>query len=303
VIVTTTKEGIHDENSTRIFELYADESMEQTQKVVRHTQLKADIRNRISQEQRDRIFQLHQNIQRVLEPVFVNIPFGAHISFPAKTSRHRRDIKRFFGLIKTVAFLRQKQKEVTKTDGINLIDADLEDYRIAFKIGLDVMRATLNSISDRAKNALIVCCELNDNRMAAHKDPLLSVTEIQKAAQKLGLDFGNRTDLYKQLKKLEEYEYLEKKQARKGSTKYYKVCFDYKRNDAGELINIDTPDIKEILTPEQLRDKLENEHPKVVRIPGDLSEDPKREIKPPCLAKKKIKTTTFGRGFPGWGDE
>lgn len=260
VIVTTTKEGIHDENSTRIFELYADESVEQTKKVVRHTLMKADKRNRISEEEKERIFQLHQNVQRVLEPVYVNIPFADHFLFPHKTSRHRRDSKRFIELIRTVAFLRQKQKEVVTTEGINSIEADLEDYRIAYEIGLDVMRATLNSISNRAKNVLIVCCELKDKYIAAHKDPLFPVTEIQDTAQELGLDFGNRQDLYKQLDKLTEYEYLERKQARKNSIRYYKVCFAYERNNEGEIINIDAPDANIIRTPEEIQRRLEGDY-------------------------------------------
>jgi len=255
VIVTTTKEGIHDENSTRIFELYADESVEQTEKVVRLTLMKSDTKNRISREEKDRIFQLHQNVQRLLEPVYVNIPYANHLSFPAKTTRHRRDSERFVKLVKTVAFLRQKQKEVIETNGMKHIDADMEDYRIAYEIGLEVLRGTLNPISDRAKNALIVCCELNDRYVADHKDPLFSVTELQETAQELGLDFRNRQDLYKQLDKLEEYEYLERKQANKKATRYYKVAFAYERNDAGEIMNIDAPDVKEILTPEKLIEK------------------------------------------------
>ena len=79
------------------------------------------------------------------------------------------------------------------------------------------------------------------------------------------------------LDKLEEYEYLERNQARKNSKKYYKVCFAYEKNDAGELVNIDTPDIREILTPEQLQDKLENGHPKMVRVP-DTPEEDLREV-------------------------
>lgn len=260
VIVTTTKEGIHDENSTRIFELYADESVEQTEKVVRLTLMKSDTKNRISQEEKDRIFQLHQNVQRILEPVYVNIPYASHLSFPAKTTRHRRDSERFVKLIKTVAFLRQRQKEMIEKNGMKHIDADMEDYRIAYEIGLDIMRSTLNSISDRAKNALIACCELNDRYVADHKDPMFSVTEIQVIAQELGLDFGNRQDLYKQLDKLEEYEYLERNQAYKNSTKHYRVCFAYERDDAGEIINIDAPDVKEILTPEELSEKIEKQY-------------------------------------------
>jgi hypothetical protein len=184
----------------------------------------------------------------------VNVPFAEQLTFPAKTTRHRRDSDRFINLIKAVAFLRQKQKEPVIRNGAEFIDADGEDYRIAYEIGIEIIRATLNTISDRSKNVLHVCCELNDKYLAEKKDPLFSVTEIQETAEKLGLDFRNRTDLYKQLDTLEEYEYLERQQAKKNSTKYYKVCFAYERDDAGNIINIDTPDIKEILAPERLRD-------------------------------------------------
>ena len=54
---------------------------------------------------------------------------------------------------------------------------------------------------------------------------------------------------------LEEYEYLERKQAGKNAMRHYRVLFSYERNDKGEIINIDSPDIKKILTPEELRDR------------------------------------------------
>ena len=147
----------------------------------------------------------------------VNIPFAKLLLFPAKTSRHQRDSERFINLVKAVAFLRQMQKEKKMINGVECIDADLDDYRIAYDIGMDIIRATLNTISNRAKNALTVCCELNDQYLAAQKDPLFSITEMQETAQKLGRDLRNRQDLYKQLDKLEEYEYLERNQARKSA--------------------------------------------------------------------------------------
>ena len=259
VIVTTTKEGIHDENSTRIFELYADEGLEQTANVVRHTLTKADMTKRIPQEEKGRILELHHNVQRVLAPVDVNIPFAEHLSFPAKTTRHRRDSDRFINLIKTVAFLHQKQKESKTIDGVEYIDAGFDDYAIAYEIGRDVIRVTLNPISDRANNAFDVCCKLNDKLVESGKDPWFSARDMQDTAPQLGLDFGNRQDLYKQMDELEEYEYIERKQAKKSSNKYYKVCFVYERNDAGAIINIDNPDFREILTPDQLLDKLRSQ--------------------------------------------
>lgn len=274
VIVTTTKEGIHNENSTRIFELYADESVEQTKKVVRATIDKADMSKRLSPETKKEILDVHHNIQRLLEPVDVNIPFAEHLSFPAKTTRHRRDSERFINLIKAVAFLRQKQKGESKTlDGEKYIDAELTDYKIAYEIGLEVIRATLNTISNRSKGALRVCCDLNDEHLEAKKEPLFSVTEIQEKAQDLGLDFNNRTDLYKQLDKLEEYEYLECHRARKNAKRHYKVLFAYERNEDGGIINIDTPDVKEILTPTQLEERLQKGQGKIPQFTGTVPEE------------------------------
>ena len=58
--------------------------------------------------------------------------------------------------------------------------------------------------------------------------------------------------------KLAEFEYLKLYQAHKGGTKYYTVCFDIVRDLSGKIVNIDTPDIKEITTPSQLKDKILN---------------------------------------------
>lgn len=259
VIVTTTQEGIHNENSTRIFELYADESVEQTENVVRQNLLKADISKRVSEEEKNRILGLHHNVQRVLEPVEVNIPFAGYLTFPAKTTRHRRDSDRFINLIKAVAFLRQKQKEQLENNGIKYIDADIDDYKISYEIGKDIIKSTLNESSDRVNNAFRVCCLLNERLLDDGKDPWFSVSNIRDTAPDLDLDFKNRDDIYKQMAILEEYEYLERRQSGKGTTKYYKVIFPYERNEAGEITNIDSPDFKEILTPEQLEEKIRNQ--------------------------------------------
>lgn len=83
-----------------------------------------------------------------------------------------------------------------------------------------------------------------------------TVNQIQKKAPDFGLDFGNRQDLYKQLNKLTEYEYLGVNQLYHKGKKLYSVCFDYVRDPSGKIVNIDTPDIKEITTPSQLKIKM-----------------------------------------------
>ena len=69
VVFTTTREDIHDENSTRIFELYADESIEQTENVVNNNILKSNMKYKNDEDQKKRIIELHKNVQRILEPI------------------------------------------------------------------------------------------------------------------------------------------------------------------------------------------------------------------------------------------
>jgi ABC-type dipeptide/oligopeptide/nickel transport system ATPase subunit len=256
VVFTTTREDIHDENSTRIFELYADESIEQTENVVNNNILKSNIKYKNDEDQKKLLIELHKNVQRILEPIEVDIPFAEHIKFPAKSTRNRRDSERFIQLIKAVAFLRQKQKQVKEINGKRFIEADHYDYEIAFMIGLNVIAQTLDQFSERARNVLRVCCELTDDLKKAGQPMVITVRQIQEKAPTLGIEFRNRSDLDKQLKKLVDYEYLSLDQPKFNGKKNYTVIFDYVRDEKGEIMNIGTPEIRDITTPDQLREKL-----------------------------------------------
>ena len=253
VVVTTTKENIHDENSTRIFELYADESIQQTKKVVRATIDKENINHGIDKSLKEEVIELHRDAQRCLENIKVSVPYTDHLTFSSNATRNRRDSDRFMQLIKTIAFLRQKQKDVKVKGDTKYIEADLYDYEWAYRIGIGIIKNTINSISNRAKEVLTTCIALSEK---LGKGVPFTVKQIQEEAPNLGFDFGNRTDLYKQLKDLTEKEYLDYDQAKKNGVKYYRVAFNPVRNTAGQIINIDNPDIKEITTPDELKEKI-----------------------------------------------
>ena len=54
----------------------------------------------------------HQNAQRLLKPLAVVNPYAPKLTFPAHTLRARRDHKKYLGLIRSMAFLHQYQREV-----------------------------------------------------------------------------------------------------------------------------------------------------------------------------------------------
>jgi len=55
---------------------------------------------------------------------------------------------------------------------------------------------------------------------------------------------------------LVEYEYLDFNQPKPKGKKYYTVIFNYVRDQGGNIINIETPETKDITTPDSLKNKL-----------------------------------------------
>jgi energy-coupling factor transporter ATP-binding protein EcfA2 len=162
IITTTTMGGVHPENSTRIFEIHLDESEEQTKRVI---ELKKDKVAFLEEQEKDEIKhtkRLHHNIQRLLEKVEVVIPFSKHIDFPSSSIQNRRDIERFLNLIKAVAFLRQYQKEKKGKGEVKFIEADIEDYKIAYELAYEMLKSSFSSLTEDERKVLRVIVSLRE---------------------------------------------------------------------------------------------------------------------------------------------
>jgi hypothetical protein len=149
---TSTASEINYENSTRCFELYLDESVEQTRRI--HAQQR---RSKTREGQRDAgeteaLVHLHWNVQRLLEPVHVHIPFVDIIAFPDAWLRTRRDHLRFLNLIEASAFLHQYQRP--RGPDRESIAATVEDYRVAYELAREVLGSTLADLKKPARDLL-----------------------------------------------------------------------------------------------------------------------------------------------------
>jgi energy-coupling factor transporter ATP-binding protein EcfA2 len=183
IITTTTLGGVHPENSTRIFEIHLDESEEQTKRVI---ELKKDKVASLEGQEEDEIEntkRLHHNMQRLLEKVEVVIPFSKYIDFPSSSIQNRRDIERFLNLIKAVAFLRQYQKEKKNMGGIKFIEADLEDYKIAYELGYEMLKSSFSSLTEDERKVRRVIVSLR--KKGEHVDIFLG--HIEEEATKLAI--------------------------------------------------------------------------------------------------------------------
>jgi hypothetical protein len=83
----------------------------------------------------------------------VVVPYAHHVTIPITKVAARRAYSQLIGCIRAVALLRQFQKEKV-ADGC--IAADVEDYRIAYKIMRPVLRRVFDPLSQRAVELLAI---------------------------------------------------------------------------------------------------------------------------------------------------
>ena len=143
---STTSQSINPENENRCFELYLDESDEQTRAIFAAQRKARTLEGWKVERQRAKLRHLHHDAQRLLRPLKVIIPYIDAIDFPENWLRGRRDHDRFLSLIEGIAFLHQLQREVRQDDGEEYILAAPEDYAIAYDLAAHVFGNTLGDL-------------------------------------------------------------------------------------------------------------------------------------------------------------
>jgi len=125
IIQTTTELRLFDENATRVFGIYLDESAQQTGRVVRSTLRDAATGGVPETERRAIIGRWHDAI-RLLEVAKVMIPYAERIDTPNRLVRMRRDVPRLLDVIRIRAWLHQHTRERDNMDRILAMEADFQ---------------------------------------------------------------------------------------------------------------------------------------------------------------------------------
>ena len=154
-IETTTRPRINEENATRCFELYLDESKEQTKRIQQAQKEAKTLSGLNKKENRDKLILKQQNMQRLLKEVRVVNPYACLLEFPADWLRTRRDHLRFLNLIEAITFLYQHQREVKITDqDQEYIESTLEDYRTAYDLAKEVLGESFTELKKPQRELL-----------------------------------------------------------------------------------------------------------------------------------------------------
>lgn len=253
-VLTTTRSQVHNENNTRIWNLYSDESIKQTERVLQYIKRTQSREYKRDEPRRQHLVDVLKAMQRLLKVVEIEVPYAHLLEFPSSTTRNRRDLSRFISFIKVTAFLRQYQKEIKSDEIGEYIEADVQDYFLAHTYLLPILRNTLDEITPRGMTVLEVCCLVqHETKSLISDDIAFTVKDIQNKAAELGIDFRNVVNLRQELQTLCEGEYLElisgQFGAKGGRHKFRVSCqFEVSNNQVCNIRNLNT----EILTPDQL---------------------------------------------------
>jgi energy-coupling factor transporter ATP-binding protein EcfA2 len=131
VIVTGTRASLDEETRGRFMIVSADESPEQTEAILAAQRNAETLEARAASDARGRVASLHHNAQRLLRPLGVVNPLATELACESRRLSARREQARLLGFVRTVAFLRQFQKEPRRRGDFEYVEVDAEDVRLA----------------------------------------------------------------------------------------------------------------------------------------------------------------------------
>jgi hypothetical protein len=111
LMLTTTKTLLDDELANRCLVLTVSEDAEQTESIHERQREAFDFGGVKARVQREQLRAVHQNAQRLLQPLQVINPFSKQLRFTAARVRARRDHQKYVDLIASVTLLHQFQRD------------------------------------------------------------------------------------------------------------------------------------------------------------------------------------------------
>ncbi len=245
IFSTTTAADLDEELKNRCLVLAVDESREQTQAIHRAQRERRTLAGLKARSERVQLLKLHQNAQRLIEPLAVMNPYADRLTFINDRTRTRRDHEKYLTLIDVIALLHQHQRELRTTDHIGeplrYIEVELADIAIANRLAHDVLGRTLDELPPQTRRLLQLIVSMVEGECAAQQ-----VSRAQYRFSRRQVREHTRwgdTQLKIHLGRLVELEYLLVHRGGRGQSFEYELLYDGSGDDVRHLsglIDIET---------------------------------------------------------------
>jgi len=218
IFQTTTNPEINAETKSRFFVLGVDESRDQTRAILTAQREACTIEGIKRKASQDIILRKHQNFQRLLQPYAVVNPYARHLFYEDDRLQARRDQPKFLNLCHAVALLRQMGKEIKSCDGLEYIEVEPEDIKIATELATELLGVSLDDLSFPARDLLRQLDTLLP-KGKARKDCAFTRSDLMTA---LG---WTKTRLHLHLKELLDLELVVKEPGKRNCLEHYRLLY------------------------------------------------------------------------------
>ncbi|MGH2872297.1 MAG: DNA primase, partial [Solirubrobacteraceae bacterium] len=158
IFLTTTAVDVDEELLNRCLVLSVDEDREQTRKIHDRQRRQETLQGLVAGRRRRAVLKVHQDAQRLLEPLAVVNPYAPRLAFSDARTRTRRDHVKYLTLIRAIALLHQHQRErkTASVDGqpVTYIEATREDVLLANRLAHRVLGRSLDELPPGTRRLL-----------------------------------------------------------------------------------------------------------------------------------------------------
>jgi DNA primase len=239
IALTTTAAEIDEELLNRCLVLSVDEGREQTQAIhaaQRERRTLAGLKGRLLREQ---LMKLHQNMQRLIEPLAVVNPYAHRLTFLDDRTRTRRDHEKYLTLIDAIALLHQHQRVLRTAQygdqQVRYVEVTLDDIALANRLAHQVLGHTLDELPPQTRRLLGLICGMVEQHCRAQCVPR-AAHRFSRREVRAHTRWGD-TQLKIHLARLTELEYLLVHRGGRGQSFEYELLFDGAADNAAPHVS------------------------------------------------------------------
>lgn len=233
IFSTTTAADLDEELKNRCLVLAVDESREQTAAIHAAQRERRTFAGLQLKATRTQLLKLHQNAQRLIEPLAVMNPYAHHLTFLDDRTRTRRDHEKYLTLIDVIALLHQHQRPIQTTVGaqphagvqpLRYVEVTLDDIALANTLAHEVLGRTLDELPPQTRRLLTLMVDMVEQQCAKleikRSDYRFSRREVREHTR-----WGD-TQLKIHLGRLVELEYVLVHRGGRGQSFEYELLYD-----------------------------------------------------------------------------
>jgi len=234
IFSTTTAADLDEELQNRCLVLGVDESREQTAAIHRAQRERRTLAGLQVKAERVQLLKIHQNAQRLIEPLAVMNPYAHHLTFIDDRTRTRRDHEKYLTLIDVIALVHQHARPIkTAANALRYIEVTLDDIALANTLAHDVLGRTLDELPPQTRRLLTLMVEMVAKQCTA-LDVRRADYRFSRRAVRETTHWGD-TQLKIHLARLVELEYVLMHRGGRGHSFEYELLYDGANDDARHL--------------------------------------------------------------------